>query len=94
MLIRPEEKHDWRTVENLTREAFWNVYMAGCDEHFILHRFRTDPAFIPELALVVEVDNRIIAHIMYCHAHILCDNGEQKPAIHFGPVSVLPEYQR
>ena len=66
MLIRPEEKRDWRTVENLTREAFWNVYMAGCDEHFILHRFRTDPAFIPELALVVEVNNWIIAHIMYC----------------------------
>ena len=28
--IRPETKDDYRAVENLTREAFWNVYRPGC----------------------------------------------------------------
>lgn len=31
--IRPETGDDYRAVENLTREAFWNVYRPGCLEH-------------------------------------------------------------
>ena len=30
MTIRLETKDDYRNVENLTREAFWNVYRPGC----------------------------------------------------------------
>ena len=29
-IIRPEKKEDYRTVENLVRESFWNVYRPGC----------------------------------------------------------------
>ncbi len=93
MTIRLEEPKDYRIVENLTREAFWNKYQPGCDEHFILHQFRTDPAFIPELDLLIEEEQKIIAHIMYCRIHIQCDDERIVPAILFGPVSVLPEYQ-
>lgn len=28
--IRVEEQRDFKTVENLTRESFWNVYRPGC----------------------------------------------------------------
>ncbi len=94
MLIRTERPCEHRTVENLTREAFWNKYQPGCDEHYILHLFRNDHAFIPELNLVLEQEGEIIAHIMYCHIHIQCDDGRQVPAIGFGPISVLPAYQR
>lgn len=31
--IRLETKADHRAAENLTREAFWNVYRSGCTEH-------------------------------------------------------------
>ena len=45
--IRLETKDDYRAVENLTRESFWNVYRPGCMEHYVLHRYRDDPAFVP-----------------------------------------------
>ena len=38
--IRLETKDDYRAVENLTREAFWNVYRPGCMEHYVLHCYR------------------------------------------------------
>ena len=49
LTIRLEKPEDWREVEHLTREAFWNVYRPGCTEHFVLHRYRSNPDFIPEL---------------------------------------------
>ena len=40
MNIRLEHPQDYREVENLTREAFWNVYALGCVEHFVLNQYR------------------------------------------------------
>ena len=48
MNIRQEQPSDYREVENLTREAFWNIYRPGCTEHFVLNRFRENPDFDPE----------------------------------------------
>ena len=52
VIIRSERPDDARAVENLVREAFWNVYRPGCLEHYALHRLRTHPAFIRPLDLV------------------------------------------
>ena len=41
--IRLEEKKDYREVENLVRESFWNVYRPGCSEHYVIHVLRNDP---------------------------------------------------
>lgn len=90
--IRIEEEKDYRIVEEVTREAFWNVYKAGCDEHFILHRFRESNEFIKELSLILEKDNMIIGHIMYAKAYII--DKIKTPILTFGPISILPEYQR
>ena len=35
-VIRLEKKKDYREVENLVRESFWNVYRPGCLEHYVL----------------------------------------------------------
>ena len=43
MNIRLETPKDEREVENLTREAFWNVYRPGCTEHYVLNQYRTHP---------------------------------------------------
>ena len=40
VLLRMEEEKDYETVENITREAFWNVYKPGCDEHLLIHNMR------------------------------------------------------
>lgn len=63
VVIRQERAEDEATVENLVREAFWNVYRPGCLEHYVLHRLRASPNFVRELAFVMEGDGRIIGQI-------------------------------
>jgi len=94
MNIRLEQPQDYREVENLTREAFWNVYRPGCTEHYVLNQYRTNPDFIPELDFVMEEDGRIIGHVMYSKAKIILEDGSILPAWTFGPISILPEYKR
>lgn len=94
MTIRLEREEDWREVENLTREAFWDVYRPGCTEHYVLHRYRSNPDFIPELDFVIEEDGKLIGQVMYSKAWIICDDGREIPAWTFGPISILPEYKR
>ena len=52
--LRTEQPADYRETENVTREAFWNLYSPGCCEHYLLHVMRDSPAFVPELDLVAE----------------------------------------
>ena len=94
MKIRNEQPSDYREVENLTREAFWNVYRPGCTEHFVLNRYRNNPDFIPELDLVMEEDDKIIGHVMFSHASLTKADGSTMPAWTFGPISIAPDYKR
>ena len=93
-IIRPETQDDYREVENLTREAFWNVYRPGCMEHYVLHVLRRDPAFVPQLDLVMEKEGRLIGHVMYMRSEIQADDGRAIPIMTFGPISIAPEYKR
>lgn len=94
MKIRIENESDYFEVENLTREAFWNVYRPGCYEHFILHNLRNDKCFVKELDYVIEKDGKIIANIAYAKGILKINDLERKEILLFGPVSVLPEYQK
>ena len=92
--IRLETPADYNTVENLTREAFWNVYRPGCLEHYVLHMFRNRPEFVKELDLVLEIGGQIIGHVMFVRAEITTDDGRSLPIMTFGPISIHPDYQR
>ncbi|MGN0968487.1 MAG: GNAT family N-acetyltransferase [Oscillospiraceae bacterium] len=94
IIIRRETPNDYRTVENLTREAFWNVYRPGCLEHYVLHQFRDRPDFVPELDLVMELDGAIIGHVMYVRSAIKTDDGGTVPIMTFGPISIAPQFKR
>ena len=94
MNIRLEQPEDYREVENLTREAFWNVYCPGCKEHFVLNQYRNNPDFIPELDFVMEEDGKIIGHVMFSKAEIVKTDGSILPAWTFGPISIHPDYKR
>ena len=83
--IRLENKDDYRAVENLTRESFWNVYRPGCMEHYVLHCYRDDPAFVPELDFVMELDGELIGQVIYVRSEIDCDDGRKVPIMTFGP---------
>jgi putative acetyltransferase len=92
--IRLETKDDYFKVEELTREAFWNLYNPGCDEHYLCHILRDHKDFIKELDYVAEIDGRVIASIMYTDSYLLSDNIKKVKIVSFGPLCVHPDYQR
>jgi predicted N-acetyltransferase YhbS len=92
--LRKENGKDYRIVEELTREAFWNIHYPGCDEHFVLHNLRKSKDFIPELDFVVVSDGKIIGNIVYSYAKIIKTSKEEIKTISFGPISVLPQFQK
>ena len=94
MKIRLEQPEDYREVENLTREAFWNVYAPGCVEHYVLNQYRSNSDFIKELDFVMDEDGKIIGHVMYSKAEIIKEDGTVLPAWTFGPISIHPDYKR
>ncbi len=94
IIIRLETKEDYRAVENLTRESFWNVYRPGCMEHYVLHCYRNDPAFVPELDFVMELGGELIGQVIYVRAEIECDDGRTLPIMTFGPIGIAPAYKR
>ena len=87
-------KEEYREVENLVREAFWNVYRPGCLEHYVLHQLRKDEAFVPELDFVMEKDGKLIGQTMYMRAGIQADDGREIPIMTMGPIGIAPEYKR
>jgi len=95
ILIRNEKKEEERLVEVVVREAFWNVYKPGCDEHLMLHQLRLSEDFIPELDFVAINNGRIVANIV-CSRCLVEDNDNNivhNDIISIGPIGVLPDYQ-
>lgn len=94
IIIRNETPADYRAVENLTRESFWNLYRPGCTEHYVLHCYRSAPDFVPELDFVMEKDGELIGHVMYSRSEITTSGGKAIPIMTFGPISIAPGYKR
>lgn len=94
IIIRNETEKDYRTVENLIRESFWNVYRPGCLEHYVLHHLRKNPAFVPELDFVMEKDGQIIGQNVFVRATIKSDDGRNIPIMAMGPICIAPEFKR
>lgn len=92
--IRLETKDDYFKVEELTREAFWNLYNPGCDEHYLSHILRDHKDFITELDYIAETDGNVIGSIMYTDSYLLSDDLEKVKIVSFGPLCVHPDYQR
>lgn len=92
--IRKENESDYRIVEEITREAFWNLNVPGCDEHYLVHVLRTHPNFISEMDYVAEVDNKVVGSIMYSRSNVIDENNNKTETLTFGPLCVLPEFQR
>ncbi len=92
--IRNEKAEDFNQVENLTREAFWNIYVPGCNEHYLVHIMRNHPDFIKKLDFVAEYNGEIIGNIMYTKAWLYSEDEIKIEIASFGPISVLPKYQR
>ena len=94
IIIRLEKKEEYREVENLVRESFWNVYRPGALEHYVLNKFRDDPAFVRELDFVMEQDGKLIGQNIFVRAKINADDGREIPIMAMGPICVSPQLQR
>ena len=80
--IRHEKQEDYTIVENVIRQAFYNVYMPGCYEHYLTHVMRHHEDFIPELDFVMELDGQIIGNIMYTKAKLVDENNHEKDILY------------
>lgn len=94
IVIREEEERDHTAVETLTREAFWNLYRPGCDEHYLVHIMRSHPDYLADLSHVAECDGEIVGSIMYTASCVRDGGGERVETATFGPLCVHPRYQR
>ena len=92
--IHLEKKEDYREVENLVRESFWNVYRPGCLEHYVLKCLRDDRDFVPELDFVMEKDEKIIGQIVFVRTVIKADDEKSIPIMTMGPICITPELKR
>lgn len=94
IMIRNEKKADYEVVEKITREAFYNLYVPGCVEHYLVHIMREHEDFLPELDFVLELNGEVIGNIMYTKARLLDEDGNKKEILTFGPLCIKSEYQR
>lgn len=92
--IRHEDEKDFRKVEEVTREAFYNLYFPGCNEHLVVHNIRNHKDYIKELSYIIEVDGEIVGSIFYTHSKIVGWDGIETKTISFGPVSIHHKYHR
>jgi predicted N-acetyltransferase YhbS len=92
--IRKEDPRDFRQVEELAREVFWNMYAPGANEHYVIHKMRNHKDYIKDLTFVAETDDEIVGAIFYTKSKVIQDNKEEFETISFGPVFVSPLHQR
>ena len=66
IMIRNEKETDYSVVEEITRKAFYNIYVPGATEHYLVHIMRQHEDFIPELDLLTSScwRDRLPAHRM------------------------------
>ena len=93
IIIRQEQPTDYSESEEVTREAFWNNFVPGCDEHYLLNIMRDDESFVKELDFVAEYDGKIVGNAVCTKAKIICDDFGSYEVLCLGPISVLPDYQ-
>lgn len=92
IMTRLESPEDSRETENMVREAFWDLYKPGCDEHLVIHNLRESPAFVRELDFVACDGNQIVGVVICPKAKIVNERNEEFTVLSL-VVGVLPSYQ-
>jgi predicted N-acetyltransferase YhbS len=94
VIIRNTNEQDYYKTEYITREAFWDVYKPGCDEHLVLHIIRNSHCFIKELDFIAIHKNEIVGHIICTKAKVINTLNKEYGVLCVGPISILPEFQK
>jgi predicted N-acetyltransferase YhbS len=91
--IRNTVRQEYYQTENLTREAFWNLYRSGCDEHLVLHQIRERSCYIEKLDKIAIYKEEIVGHIISSIAKVIDKQNKEHKVLCVGPVSVAPSFQ-
>jgi predicted N-acetyltransferase YhbS len=93
IIIRKSDEDVFFLTENLTREAFWNLFKSGCDEHLVLHQLRESKSYVEALDIVAIHENDITGHIITTKARVIDGNEREHEVLCAGPLSVSPSLQ-
>ena len=88
VVVRPESVDDHDAIRRLVAAAF----ESDAEAHLV-DRIRDSDEYVPEMALVAEVDGEIVGHVMISHAVIRSEAGD-RPIVMLSPLAVLPAHQR
>jgi len=86
--IRPETAADHHAIGVVVTAAFGSTV-----ETALVERIRDSPEYLPELALVAEVDGQVVGHVMISGAVLRHAHGE-RPIVMLSPLAVAPDHQR
>ncbi len=93
IIIRKPDISEFFHTENITREAFWNLYKPGCDEHLVLNQLRKSISYVAELDLIALYNGEIAGHIISTKARVFNKQSMQHEVLCVGPISVMPAFQ-
>lgn len=88
VLIRAEQAEDNEAIRGVVAAAFGSELEAD-----LVDAIRASPEYIPSLALVAEVDGRVVGHVMVSFTS-LDDGSARHPIHHLSPLAVAPDYQQ
>lgn len=89
MLIRQETSKDYSKIHDLIKRAFETAEHSDGNEHDLVNALRQSDAFVPELALVAEIEGEIAGHILFTKGKVGVDT-----VLILAPLSVSPNYQK
>lgn len=93
LIIRQEVPADFDICEKIVRDAFWDKFKPGCDEHAVLHRMRSHEDYLSQISFVAEYDGELIGGIWFSEANVTSADGKSTKILTFGPVAITPALQ-
>jgi len=95
--IRSEQIADYNQIAEITTLAFHSMIdatrSAFLQEMVMVDVQRHGELYDPELALVAELDGRVVGHAMF-YPYRMFVGGEELKAVSLAPISVHPSFQK
>jgi len=92
-IIRQETKKDISEIYTLIKTAFETAKVKDGDEQDFAENLRKGNCYIPQLALVAELEGKLIGHIMLTKTYVTRPDDSEYEGLLIAPVSVLFEYR-
>jgi putative acetyltransferase len=92
MMIRPEKDTEFAQIYELIKTAFQTAKVSNGKEQDFADQLRAGGNYIPELALVAILDNKLIGHIMLTRKYFIVDNKSHE-ILYLAPISVVLGYR-